>query len=198
MTVIGLDDNFVYWNNESVGANKGLLERALKDGSNVQTVASGITEGPWTFAVGPTSVAFVAVPRFGGSGQVATIPSAGGMPSAVSTFAGTASSARVAVSGSYIAWATTDNGGSVLARTVAGVVVLASGQGEIGALTARPTGVYWVRGPAGGPRSLARAPWTGGAQSLFDGIANPGPMTVNATHVYFVDNRLGEIKRVPK
>jgi hypothetical protein len=199
MTVIGVDDTFVYWNNESVGASQGTIRRVLKDGTGTQTVASKIAEGPWTMAVSGTSVAFVSVARFGGTGQVVTVPKAGGMPAVVSALKGSYASARVAMSGTRIAWATTDNGGSVMASTGTGVVTtLATGQGDIASLAATPTAVYWVHGPSGSAGSLARASWSAGAQRLFEGIAVPGPLTVSSTHVYFVDNRMGEIKRVPK
>jgi hypothetical protein len=196
MTDIAVDGAFVYWNNESVGALDGLVRRSSKDGSGAITLAQGIKKGPWRIAVGSTSVAFVTASQFGGTGAVSTIPKSGGTPVVISALTASAPSARVAISSDRIAWATVDNGGSVMARTAGAVSALATGQGEIASLTASATAVYWVHGAAGGPASLERAAWSGGARKLAGGIAVAGPLTVNATDVYFVDNKLGEIRRV--
>jgi hypothetical protein len=197
MTDIAVDGTFVYWNNESVGVMDGLVRRASKDGSGAITLAQAIKKGPWRIAVGSSAVAYVTAGQFGGPGAVSTVPKAGGAPFLVSALTASSQSARVAMSGDRIAWATVDNGGSVLARTAGIVSTLATGQGEIASLTVSAAAVYWVHGAAGAPGSLERADWSGGARKLAGGIAIPGPLTVNATDVYFVDNKLGEIRRVP-
>jgi hypothetical protein len=197
-TTIAVDAQHVYWNNESIGARKGQIRRVLKDGTLIELVTAEVADGPWAMDLSGGTMAFVTSPQFGGVGQISTVTSSGGAVTLLGPATTSSTTAHVAIAGSNVAWFTTDNGGSIMARTAAGNAAIATHQGSVAALAATVDSVYWVRGAAGAAGALVRASWTGAAATLYTDIKAAGPMAVGPSAVFVVDNGAGVIKRLPR
>jgi hypothetical protein len=198
MTTIAVDAQYVYWNNESVGAAKGQIRRALKNGTAIAPIVSNVAQGPWAMELSGGTMAFVTSPQFGGSGQVSTVASAGGAVTVLAPLVTSSPTSRVAIAGPNVAWFTTENGGSIMAHTTTGTVPIATNQGAVASLAVTADSLYWVRGAMGSAGALVRASWTGAAETIYTDIKGAGPLTVGPSAIFVVDNAAGVIKRLPR
>jgi hypothetical protein len=210
-TQIAIDGAWLYWNDDdaTMGADNhnGQVRRVHKDGTGQpEPIVASIVNGPWAIATDGTNVSYVKS-NGAGAGEADSIELSGA--SAVATpVVVTRPTARIVMAAGNVA-CVSDSGGSIVAGAdkdlLTSATPLATGQGQITSLAADAAFVYWVHQAGGSSASLERAAWNrmGGIQTLVTGIAAPGPITVNATKVFYVDNAIvglkaAEIKSIAK
>ena len=200
-----VDATHMFWNNEVVGATNGTLTRILKDGTQRATLATS-TDGPWAVAQDAQSLVWVTGPRFGGAGTIFTVPKLGGSPSIVSAAETSSPTARIAAASGNVAWASTASGGSLMIRAAGkSPLTIATGQGMTTWIAADDQAVYWLHKTASGAGALEKSNWAGDVDPLHSGVQQPGSVALDASSVYFVDNRdsselvtTAQIARLPK
>jgi hypothetical protein len=188
-TYVLVDPGYVFWNNEAVGASSGALTRIHKDGTQRTTLAT-MADGPWAVAEDAQSLVWVTGPRFGGMGSVSSISKLGGAPSIVSTTETSAPTARLAAANGNVAWASTAAGGSIVIRRAGkAAITIATGQGTTTSIAADDQAVYWLHLAGAGTGALEKATWDGAVVTFRSGLKQPGSVALDASRVYFVDNR---------
>jgi hypothetical protein len=188
-TYVLVDPGYVFWNNEAVGASNGALTRILKDGAQ-RTTLTTMPDGPWAVAEDAQSLVWMAGPRFGGMGSVSSISKLGGAVSVVSATELSAPTARIAAASGNVAWASTASGGSIMIRPAGKApITIATGQGTTTSIAADAQAVYWLHTTGTGKGALEKATWNGAVVTFRSGLKQPGAVALDASKVYFVDNR---------
>jgi len=175
---IAVDSTSVYWvTNESV-------MKAPLTGGTPTTLFSG-TYGPLLgLALDATNVYWT-----NSNGTVMSVPLGGGTP--VTLASGQAEPESIALYGANLYWVDW-NSGNLMTLPLgmdAGAPVILAAAGQVYALAAGPTGVYWASGYYGVGMGRVSGLALGGSSVtlLASGLTNPSSIAATASSVYFSD-----------